>query len=189
MAKNGRKKAIWHLQILETVSITYLNEYFRFLVNAEGIINSVESTLEKNCPIHKWKVFGKLGNLKADMFEECTISDILGFQYLFSQGLQELVILVVLGLASGMLLPRNMNVSRYFYEGLHTTKVSKSADLLDSPAFGLRSLDFQTLLVLEPLQKLLLPFIDRSSVLLQPFSYLENANICRNKGFLQKSLL
>ena len=61
----------------------YLNEYFRVLVNAEGIVNSVESTLEKNCPIHKWKVFGKLGNLKADMFEECPISDILRFQYLF----------------------------------------------------------------------------------------------------------
>ena len=66
----------------ETVSITYLNEYFRFLVNAEGIINSVESTLEKNCPIHKWKVFGKLGNLKADIFEECSISDSIHFQYL-----------------------------------------------------------------------------------------------------------
>ena len=61
----------------KTVSITYLNEYFRVLVNAEGIINSVESTLEKNCPIHKWKVFGKLGNLKADIFEESPISDTL----------------------------------------------------------------------------------------------------------------
>ena len=56
-------------------SLLYLNEYFRVLVNAEGIVNSVESTLEKNCPIHKWKVFGKLGNLKADMFEEGCISD------------------------------------------------------------------------------------------------------------------
>ena len=47
------------------------------MVNAEGIVNSVESTLEKNCPIHERKVFGKLGNLKADMFVECSILNIV----------------------------------------------------------------------------------------------------------------
>ena len=92
MAKNGQKWSHKGHDICKQ-SLLYLNEYFRVLVNAEGIVNSVESTLEKNCPIHKWKVFGKLGNLKADMFEECPISDILRFQYLFSQGLLELVIL------------------------------------------------------------------------------------------------
>ena len=55
---------------------------------------------------------------------------------------------------SGMLLPRNINRSSSFYKGPRTCKVRGP--------FG--SLDFQTLLVLGPLQKLILPLTFCSNV-------------------------